>query len=110
MKLTTFLSGTLEVEEVDRQAILEMSKMLKVSNKISGLKALNDNTRSNVAKEIEATAEAETGEASEADSSKSRVKRSKRTTRSCLGKRNWWRRPGGQGRQRKLAEMMEFWW
>ena len=70
MKLTTFLSGTLEVEEVDRQALLEMSKMLKVSNKISGLTTLNDNIRSKVAKEIEATAEAETSEASEADSSK----------------------------------------
>ena len=58
------------MEEVDRQALLEMSKMLKVSDKISGLKTLNDNTRSNVAKEIEATAEAETSEASEADSSK----------------------------------------
>ena len=58
------------MEEVDRQALLEMSKMLKVSDKISGLKTLNDNTRSNVAKEIEATAEAETGEASEAESSK----------------------------------------
>ena len=69
-KKSKFLSGTLEVEEVDRRALLEMSKMLKVSNKISGLKTLNDNTRSNMAKEIEATAETETGETSEADSSK----------------------------------------
>ena len=56
-KLMTLLSGTLEVEEVDRRALLELSKMLKVSNKISGLKTLNDNTRPNVAKQIEATAE-----------------------------------------------------